>query len=90
MLYILAIFQSLIQERRNYIPQGWSKFYEFSYSDLKAAQLYVESQDLDTIDWVTMHGIFENALYGGRVDNRQDVKVLRLFIKTFFSQNCID
>ncbi len=24
------------QERRNYIPQGWSKFYEFSYADLRS------------------------------------------------------
>ena len=30
-------FHALVQERRTYIPQGWSKGYEFSYSDLKVA-----------------------------------------------------
>ena len=29
-LFILAFFHALIQERRNYIPQGWTEFYEFS------------------------------------------------------------
>ena len=24
-----------MQERRNYIPQGWTKFYEFSNADLR-------------------------------------------------------
>lgn len=35
--FILAYFHALIQERRTYIPQGWSKEYEFSYSDLKVS-----------------------------------------------------
>jgi dynein heavy chain 2 len=36
-IFILAYFHSLVQERRTYIPQGWSKVYEFSYSDLKVS-----------------------------------------------------
>ncbi|TXI91441.1 MAG: hypothetical protein E6Q33_10350 [Neisseriales bacterium] len=36
-IFLLAFFHSLVQERRNYIPQGWSKIYEFSYSDLKVS-----------------------------------------------------
>lgn len=35
LFYLLTLFQATIQERRTYIPQGWTKFYEFSYSDLK-------------------------------------------------------
>ncbi|KAH8617882.1 putative Dynein heavy chain and region D6 of dynein motor [Trypanosoma vivax] len=37
MLFGLAWFHALLQERRNYVPQGWVKFYEFSPADLKAA-----------------------------------------------------
>ena len=33
---ILTYFHALIQERRNYIPQGWTKFYEFNYGDYKS------------------------------------------------------
>lgn len=36
-LFGLAWFHAVIQERRNYIPQGWSKFYEFSLTDLRSS-----------------------------------------------------
>ena len=35
-LFALSWFHAVVQERRCYIPQGWSKFYEFSMSDLRA------------------------------------------------------
>lgn len=37
LVFVLSYFHSVIQERRNYIPQGWSKYYEFSYADFVAA-----------------------------------------------------
>ena len=36
-LFSLAFVHALLQERRTYIPQGWVKFYEFSFSDLKVS-----------------------------------------------------
>jgi dynein heavy chain 2, cytosolic len=36
-LFSLAWFHAVIQERRNYIPQGWNKFYEFSAADLRSS-----------------------------------------------------
>ncbi|CAF4638011.1 unnamed protein product [Rotaria sp. Silwood1] len=35
-LFVLAWFHAIVQERRKYIPQGWTKFYEFSQADLRA------------------------------------------------------
>lgn len=35
-LFALSWFHAVVQERRCYIPQGWSKFYEFSFADLRA------------------------------------------------------
>jgi dynein heavy chain 2, cytosolic len=37
LVFVLSYFHSVIQERRNFIPQGWSKYYEFSYADFVAA-----------------------------------------------------
>lgn len=34
--YALAWFHSIVLERRTYIPQGWSQYYEFNDSDLTA------------------------------------------------------
>ena len=36
-LFVLAWFHAVVQERRNYVPQGWLKKHEFNESDLKAA-----------------------------------------------------
>lgn len=38
MLFVLSWFHAILQERRTYIPQGWVKYYEFSYGDLKAGE----------------------------------------------------
>ena len=44
-MFILAFFHAIISERRSYIPQGWSKFYEFSFADFIAALKISESLD---------------------------------------------
>lgn len=40
--FVLAWFHALVQERRNYVPQGWLKKHEFNESDLKAALLVLD------------------------------------------------
>jgi dynein heavy chain 2 len=42
LLFLLACFHAVIQERRTYIPQGWIKFYEFSYGDIRAGSFVME------------------------------------------------
>ncbi|KAM4699205.1 cytoplasmic dynein 2 heavy chain 1 [Discoglossus pictus] len=86
-LFCLAWFHAVCQERRNYIPQGWTKFYEFSLSDLRAAydiidRLFEGSKDFQ---WDFAHGLLENAIYGGRVDNYFDLRVLRSYLEQFFN-----
>lgn len=48
LLFILSWFHALIQERRKYIPQGWSKYYEFSFGDLKAGELTLADVTAET------------------------------------------
>lgn len=40
--FVLAWFHALVQERRNYVPQGWLKKHEFHESDFKAAVQVLE------------------------------------------------
>jgi dynein heavy chain 2 len=44
MMFVLSFFHAIVQERRNYVPQGWSKNYEFSFADLIAAFKLFKSQ----------------------------------------------
>lgn len=41
-LFALAWFHAIVQERRTFIPQGWSKFYEFNLADLRAGVFVIE------------------------------------------------
>ncbi|XP_025088458.1 cytoplasmic dynein 2 heavy chain 1-like isoform X3 [Pomacea canaliculata] len=90
-LFALAWFHAVVQERRVYIPQGWTKFYEFSLSDLRAGadiidRLCASGQD---VQWNFVHGLFEFAIYGGRVDNPFDMQVLVSYLKQFFDSSVL-
>ncbi|XP_076446844.1 LOW QUALITY PROTEIN: cytoplasmic dynein 2 heavy chain 1-like [Babylonia areolata] len=90
-LFALAWMHAVMQERRMYIPQGWTKFYEFSLSDLRAGadiidRFCVAGQD---VPWNFIHGLYEFAIYGGRVDNVFDLRVLVSYLKQFFDAGVI-
>ena len=60
--------------------QGWSKFYEFSFSDQRAGVdvISLGTKNGRAPQWEYLHGLLENAIYGGRIDNGHDVLVRRL------------
>ncbi|XP_035389840.1 cytoplasmic dynein 2 heavy chain 1 isoform X3 [Electrophorus electricus] len=90
-LFCLAWFHAVCQERRNYIPQGWTKFYEFSLSDLRAGFDIIDRlfEGGRVFQWEFVHGLLENAIYGGRVDNVCDLRVLRSYLQQFFSSQVL-
>ncbi|KAF3692878.1 Cytoplasmic dynein 2 heavy chain 1 [Channa argus] len=86
-LFCLAWFHAVCQERRNYIPQGWTKFYEFSLSDLRAGFEIIDRlfEGGKPFHWEFIHGLLDNAIYGGRIDNPFDLGILRSYLEQFFS-----
>ncbi|XP_010788457.1 cytoplasmic dynein 2 heavy chain 1-like, partial [Notothenia coriiceps] len=86
-LFCLAWFHAVCQERRNYIPQGWTKFYEFSMSDLRAGFEIIDRlfDGGKPFQWEFVHGLLESAIYGGRIDNPSDLRILRSYLEQFFS-----
>jgi len=90
-----------MQERRTYIPQGWAKFYEFSQSDLSSAcetvSMLVKGFDKANqgpnsvgIDWTTLIGVMEQAIYGSRVDNEFDTRLVKEYLALFFKTDTLD
>ncbi|XP_038123892.1 cytoplasmic dynein 2 heavy chain 1 [Cyprinodon tularosa] len=90
-LFCLAWFHAVCQERRNYIPQGWTKFYEFSLSDLRAGFEIIDRlfDGGKVFQWEFVHGLLESAIYGGRIDNPSDLRILRSYLEQFFSARLI-
>lgn len=90
LLFVLSWFHAILQERRTYIPQGWVKYYEFSYGDLKAGEtiltdILAESKG-KMPEWQKIYGLLENAIYGGRVDNDFDTRVLKTYMRETFKE----
>ena len=92
-LFSLAFIHALLQERRTYIPQGWSKFYEFSYSDLKVSSEtiieYLNKGDSDSI-WDNIRGLIKGTFYGGRIDNDFDHNVMCTYIDKILNKNVLE
>lgn len=43
----------------------------------------------ESIRWQFIHGLFESAIYGGRVDNLFDVRVLQSYLQQLFNQDLL-
>lgn len=95
-LFALAWFHAIIEERRNYIPQGFTKFYEFSFADLRSGADIISAifasntkTGNSKLPWTTIWGLLEFAVYGGRIDNEQDVRVLVTYLHKYFTSNSL-
>lgn len=98
-IFLCAHFHAIMQERRTYIPQGWTKFYEFSQSDLQSAcetvSLLVKAAESSkqvgvSIDWATLIGVLEQAIYGSRVDNEFDSRLCKEYLGLFFKADSLE
>ncbi|KAI9564905.1 hypothetical protein GHT06_008646 [Daphnia sinensis] len=92
-LFVLAWFHAVVQERRNYVPQGWLKKHEFNESDLRAAT-EVLGQAFGEIDdsgnrWEYVNGLLLNVIYGGRIDNSFDLRILRSYLAQYFNDDVL-
>lgn len=89
-LFTLSWFHSVIQERRNFLPQGWNKFYEFSTADLRSSADIIDKMcKSGKPQWDIIHGLFENAIYGGRIDDLQDILKLDTYLKNYFNDDIL-
>ena len=85
-----------MQERLRYSPLGWSKKYEFTDSDLKCGcdllDTWIDSTSKgrsnlppDKIPWDAIRTTLAQCIYGGRIDNDFDQKLLNAFLANLFT-----
>ena len=87
--FVLAYLHAVLQERRKYGKIGWNVNYDFNESDFIISRrligLYLEKALLnndDMIPWGSIMYLVGDAMYGGRVSDDWDRRVLGLMPKS--------
>ena len=95
--FLLAWFHAVIGERLRYVPIGWSKYYEFNESDQRCALeaidewINIYSKDRTNIPpkqipWDAIRTIIHQSMYGGKIDNEYDMKILESLVNLYFNE----
>ena len=93
--FIVSWFNAVVQERLRYMPIGWSKVYEFNESDqrctLDCIDEWIDSMgknriniDSDNIPWDALRTLISQSVFGGKIDNEFDNKILLSLVDKFF------
>uniref|UniRef100_A0A0G4FLJ2 Dynein heavy chain, cytoplasmic n=1 Tax=Chromera velia CCMP2878 TaxID=1169474 RepID=A0A0G4FLJ2_9ALVE len=101
--FMLAVLHAVLLERKRYVPVGWTKRYEFSDADqqcsLDMIDFWVDqvsnngavaNVDPSKIPWEALRVSLKHVMYGGRVDNSFDFRVLESFIDYLFTPKCFE
>ncbi|XP_071561821.1 cytoplasmic dynein 2 heavy chain 1 [Temnothorax nylanderi] len=92
---VLAWLHATLQERRNFVPQGWIRPYEWNESDLEAAYELVvkdvaKEKRSQQGDWQIGRGLLDVAVYGGRLQDAYDARALRSMIRNVWSRDIFE
>ena len=92
LLFGLAFFNAVIQERRKYGAVGWNIAYQWMTSDLVFAQanLQLMIDEQPTTPYESLNVIISDVIYGGRVTDKQDVRLTRAVLATYIVEAAVD
>ena len=101
MYFLLAWFHAIVQERLRYSPLGWAKYYEFTESDLRVAcdtlDTWIEATAMgrtnlppEKVPWKAIRTLLSDCIYGGKIDNEFDQRLLSSFLEKLFVPKSFD
>ncbi|XP_042877143.1 dynein heavy chain, cytoplasmic-like isoform X5 [Penaeus japonicus] len=99
--FLLAWFHAITQERLRYAPLGWAKYYEFNESDLRVAcdtlDTWIEATAMgrtnlppEKVPWDALATLMSQCIYGGKIDNEFDQRLLTSFLSKLFTPKSFD
>jgi len=97
LLFVLAFLHAVVLERRKYGKIGWNVSYDFNESDFtisrKLLALYLtkafEDQD-EVLPWGSLKYLIGDAMYGGRVSDNMDRRVLVTYLDEYMGDFLFD
>jgi len=97
LVYVLSFFHAVVQERRKYGKVGWNVAYDFNDSDFSVSRqllsMYLTkshaNQD-EGIPWGSLRYLIGQAMYGGRVTDDYDRRILVTYLEEYMGDFIFD
>ena len=96
LVFTLAFFHAVVQERRKYGKLGWNVIYDFNETDFTISMLLMCTyltkawEDQSGIPWETLRYLVGEAMYGGRVSDDWDRRVVLVYLQEYFGDFLFD
>jgi len=98
--YVLAFFHAAVQERRKYGKLGWNVAYDFNETDFRISFSLIKTYctkvsaahngSTKMIPWTALKYLIGEAMYGGRVSDNYDRRVLNAYLDEYFGDFLFD
>ncbi|CAH3028713.1 unnamed protein product, partial [Porites evermanni] len=97
LVYVLGFFHAVVQERRKYGKIGWNIAYDFNESDFRVCMTLLntyltkslESPD-KRIPWASLKYLIGEVMYGGRVIDDFDRRVVKTYMDEYMGDFIFD
>ncbi|XP_022902554.2 dynein axonemal heavy chain 10 [Onthophagus taurus] len=97
LIFVLAFFHAVVQERRKYDKIGWNIGYDFNESDFQVCVLILDTyltkafKAHDTrIPWNSLKYLIGEVMYGGRVIDDFDRRIVRVYMDEYMGDFLFD
>lgn len=97
LVYVLAFFHAVVQERGKYGKIGWNVKYDFNESDFRVSTTILRTYLNKTasskdgkIPWTTLRYLVGETIYGGRVTDDYDRRVLMTYLDEYLGDFLFD
>ncbi|KAI9144584.1 dynein heavy chain and region D6 of dynein motor-domain-containing protein [Paraphysoderma sedebokerense] len=97
LVYVLGFFHAVVQERGKYGKIGWNVKYDFNESDFKVSFTILKTYLNKTlgmsegkIPWSTLKYLIGETIYGGRVTDDYDRRVLMNYLDEYLGDFVLD
>jgi dynein heavy chain len=96
LMYVLAFFHAIMQDRRKFGRIGWNVPYDFNESDMlvsaRLLTLYLQKahDNKEIIPWETLRYLIGDAMYGGRVTDDYDRRMMQVYLLEYMGDFLFD
>ncbi|KAH9514993.1 Dynein heavy chain 10, axonemal [Bulinus truncatus] len=97
LVFVLAFFHAVVQERRKYGKVGWNVSYDFNESDFNTCMIVLNTylnrmveQGDPKIPWNTLKYLIGEVMYGGRAIDDFDRRILRTYMDEYMGDFIFD